>query len=180
MKTRSLCLFTYLALTSPAALAQEEAAPAPVAAASPAAPDPTRYLRLESDFWGVYGVKLSRSGQEFGPGFLASGLEDAVRGSTDAERHANSAQIWAGVNLGFGLASAGLLVASLVTYEAPGGGVGGWPDFVPRDGGIRTAALNLGWLLSLTASVVSRYMTYEAIMLSVNAYNRDLVEGRLR
>ena len=146
------------------------------ASADDATPPPSTpaFLEVRSSWSGSYGLEFS--GPVDGPGFLAWDMVDAVRGSPTAERHARRARGWAVAGFGLSLASAGLLVADGLRY-ADRGDLGGWPDFV-GPAGDRGPTLALGALIALAGAVVSRYMTYEAITLSVNAYNRDWARGR--
>ena len=151
------------------------ALPARVALADPApAPAGPGFLEVRPSFWGSYGLRLHRDGADVAIGFLARDLDDAVRGSPAAERHARHAQIWAGIQLGATATAAGLMVADLLTYPGDhGGDLSGWPDFVPGADAPRWSYLGMGWFIALALGVVARYQAYEEIAIAVNAYNRD-------
>lgn len=134
---------------------------------------PSGTLTVEPDFWGVYGLRLLRDGEEVGPGFLALGVEAAVAGSPRAEAHAAAARNWAIANLVLAVIGSGLLAGSMATHADERGTLGGWPDLVPSGGVSASSVLGLGMLLSLTGSVICRYGTYEEIVLAVSAYHED-------
>ncbi len=132
-------------------------------------------LRVESDLFGLYGLRLMRDGNDVGPGFLTLGLADAVAGSELAVEHAHHARTWAFVNLGLAVTAAGLAAGSLATYADARGTLGGWPDLVPAENTPPTASiLAVGMVVSLAAAIVARYATYEEITLSVSAFQSGL------
>jgi len=55
-----------------------------------------RFLRVESSFWGAFGLRFSKNGRAVGPNILSVVPDDAVSGSKDARRHAHHARIFQG------------------------------------------------------------------------------------
>jgi hypothetical protein len=149
--------------------------PPPAPEAAPAPAGATGFIHAEKSFFSMYGYNLTRDGQDVGPGFLALGLKDAVRGVPDAENHATHATIWSSISLGTGLLGVALITTSLITYpDDRGGSLGGWPDFSTPPGveGNRQAMLGLGWFISLLLSEGARQVAGMELMASVSAYNQ--------
>jgi CBS-domain-containing membrane protein len=146
-------------------------AAAPLAARAQT-PPPARslFLEVEPSFWGQYGLKVLRNGEEVGPGYLAMRMSDLVRGSWEAERHATHARIWAGFALGLGLTAAVLAAGALVVY------VEALPS--PTDSDIaRQFSLLGGSLISSLIGVLCGLNVPIETAAAVSAYNRDMLFG---
>ena len=61
----------------------------------------SQFLRAEVSTWDLFGVKLSRNGQQVGPRFFSVVPDEAVAGSAAASRHASHARVFHGPGPGF-------------------------------------------------------------------------------
>jgi hypothetical protein len=119
-------------------------------------------IRAEPSFW--FGYRLRKGDATVGPGVFASGLSDAVRGSTAGERHARHARIWSGFAFGFGINTLAFLAASVGVYAQN--------HFNNND----TAAILLGTAaVSFALEALSTVEREQEVMLSISAYNHDLI-----
>jgi hypothetical protein len=166
--------FVLCSLFSTHALAQPIAnEPASQAGATPQSPVDGRlgldsqFLRVEGAFWGTFGLKLSKNGQVVGPRFFSVVPDDVVAGSNEAKRHASHARIYHGVGLAFASAAIGLIVGGLVVRSND------------REWTTRSVSLVIGGFESVVLEAVCGMLRTNEMMEAVNAYNYDLVRGKL-
>ena len=161
-------------LSSNGALAQGgSAAPVPELGAAPASSmshQPgieQQFLRVESSLWLPYGWRLSKNGQTVGPEWFSVVPNEAVRGSKEAMAHARHARIYQGFTLGSVLAGVGLIVGGLAVADSH------------REWTRTARLLTAGGILAIFTEFVCALGREDEIMKSVNAYNYDLVKGKL-
>lgn len=128
-----------------------------------------RFLRAEISLWDTFGLKLTRNGNQVGPSFFSVIPDEAVAGSPEAGRHVSHARVWQGCVLGFALTSVGLIAGSLALTSSN--------DNQWTQG---SRLMLAGGVVALLAQGISALARQNEMMAAVNAYNHDLVTGRLR
>ena len=113
-------------------------------------------------------MKLSKNGEQVGPRFFAIISDETLAGSGEAQRHASHARIFHGFVLGLGLAGVGLLLGGLQVAASNDGDWNDTAKFMVA-GGVLSEFV--GYFLALNRQ--------NEILAAVNAYNHDLVTGRL-
>jgi len=126
-----------------------------------------QFLRVESSPWSPLGLKLSKNGQEVGPKWFSVVPDEAVAGSTEAEKHASHARIFHGATAAFALAGVGLIVGGVAVADSN------------REWTTNARMLSAGGLLAILLEGVCAQFREREIMESVNAYNYDLVRDKL-
>ena len=161
-------------LLSNGALAQDgPAAPAPKlgeSSASSTGHQPgiqQQFLRVESSPWLPYGWRLSKDGQTVGAAWFSVVPDEAVSGSKEALVHARHARIYQGFTLGSVLAGAGLIIGGLAVADSH------------REWTRTARLLTAGGVLAIFTEFACALGREDEIMKSVNAYNYDLVRGKL-
>ena len=126
-----------------------------------------RFLRLELSTWDTFGIALSRNGQRVGPGIFSVVSDQAVRGSSEAKRHAGHARVYQGFVIGFAVAGVGLL----------GGGLAERASSNEWNNGAKL--LVAGGVLGILAEYVAALARENEIAAAANSYNEELVRGKL-
>jgi hypothetical protein len=124
-----------------------------------------RFLRLELSTWDTFGIALSRNGQRVGPGIFSVVSDEAVRGSSEAKRHAGHARVC--FVIGFAVAGVGLL----------GGGLAERASSNEWNNGAKL--LVAGGVLGILAEYVAALARENEIAAAANSYNEELVRGKL-
>lgn len=146
----------------------------PPARAEPVTPVPTQatlesqFLRAEASTWDLFGVKLSRNGQQVGPRFFSVVPDEAVAGSAAATRHASHARVFHGLVLGLTTVAVGLVAGGLAVHSSNDNR---WTD--------GSRQMVWGGVLSELLAWSCALFRQNEILATVDAYNHDLVTGRL-
>jgi len=122
---------------------------------------------VESSPWSPLGLRLSKNGQVVGPRWFSVVPDEAVAGSVEARKHASHARIFHGATAAFALAGVGLIIAcvSVAAHD--------------REWTTTARGLAAGGLLAIFSEGLCALFREREIMESVNAYNYDLVRGKL-
>lgn len=151
-------LFLSLTMTSQA-YAQKAAPPIDLEA---------RFLRAETSFWDVFGVRLSKNGQQVGPSFFSVVPDEAVAESSDAKRHAHRARVFHGFLIGFELAGLGLVGSGFAVRSSN-----------QNEWTTASKLLVGGGIVALISDSIFILARHNEILAAVNSYNYDLITGRL-
>ena len=127
----------------------------------------SQFLRAEVSSWDLFGVKLSRNGQQLGPHFFSVVPDEAVAGSAAATRHASHARVFQGLVLGFTTAAVGLVAGGLAVRSSN--------DDRWTDG---SRLMVWGGVLSELLAWSCALFRQNEILATVDAYNHDLVSGK--
>jgi hypothetical protein len=122
---------------------------------------------VESSPWSTLGLRLSKNGQVVGPRWFSVVPDEAVAGSVEAKRHTAHARIAHGATAAFTLAASGLLVGGVTVADSN------------REWTSSARLLVAGGLLAVISEWVCAWFREREIMETVNAYNYDLVRGKL-
>ncbi len=125
------------------------------------------FLVVEPSTWDWFGVAFKKDGQKVGPGFFSVVPGAAVKGSAEAERHAARARVFHGFTFGFGIVGFGSLFAGLAVR----GDNHRWND--------TSTGLVAGGVIAIFTESIFALARSTEMLEAINAYNHDLVEGRL-
>jgi hypothetical protein len=128
----------------------------------------SRFLRAEMSPWDTFGLKLSINGQQVGPRFFSVIPDETLAGSSEAQRHASHARVLHGFGLGLVLTGVGLLIGGLQVAASNGGDWNNTAKFMVA-----------GSALAVFAAYFLALQRQNEILAAVNAYNHDLITGRL-
>ena len=151
---RNLLLVTLtLALASGPAMANDAALP--------------KFLKVEPSTWDWFGVVLKKDGQRVGPNIFTVIPSLAIKGSVEAERHAQRARILQGFTFGLDITGVGLIIGSAGLRQVNHR----WSE--------TAVLLGVGGIVSLLASSMFALGRDREALEAVNAYNYDVVSGTL-
>ena len=125
------------------------------------------FLRVEADFWGTYGLRISRNGRVLGPHFFSVMPDSALRGSPEAKRHAFLARIMQGAAIASGLTALGLVVGAVAVRAEN------------RDWTTTAKLLGVGGAASIFLEMFCAISRENELMEAINSYNLDLIRGSL-
>jgi hypothetical protein len=161
-------LAMFLSFQQAAFVAPAKAETTPPAPAPGATDTSARFLRAEASLWDTFGVKVSRNGKQLGPALFSILPDEAVAGSAEAARHVSHARVLQGFVLCFALTGVGLIAGSFALASNDNQWTQG------------SRLMLAGGLVAVFAEGLTALARQTEILAAVNAYNHDLVTGRLQ